>query len=251
MGNPNQPMDGKNGSHAICSECGLRYGSAPAGAIGMWQGKCAICGEVTGLADALHDFDVDDAAVETARHQAIVAEANCGLCGDIECSSIIPPEHRHDAPPCASYWPAVVEVAENRLPDVRTVEISEDELTHPTTPTVWEDRLPLDSPEEASEKTKTYDWESELDSLKEIVSAEVDWKPAEALASCDRLLEHFRHLDRIVSENFSNVEVDLDEDTLQRLNETSQRMGLSIDRIVNNALEDMLLRHASEKNQSE
>jgi len=54
--------DGPNGLYNICCQCGRRYGR-PKSAFGMWTGRCDICGTVTGVANALHDFDLTDEGV--------------------------------------------------------------------------------------------------------------------------------------------------------------------------------------------
>lgn len=63
MPNPNQPMNGPNGSYNICGHCGTTFGTPPGPGIGMWEGVCYICGRKTGLANALHDFDMTDQEV--------------------------------------------------------------------------------------------------------------------------------------------------------------------------------------------
>lgn len=62
MGNPNQPMDGPNGSYSVCGHCGEKYGSPPEGGIGMWIGTCDICGcPDMYLSNALHDWNMSNA----------------------------------------------------------------------------------------------------------------------------------------------------------------------------------------------
>jgi len=70
MGNATQPFDGPNGFYDLCGDCGLRLGTPPLGAIGMWMGQCPVCGELKHLANALHDFGVSDTVVEREMYRA-------------------------------------------------------------------------------------------------------------------------------------------------------------------------------------
>ena len=42
----------------VCLKCGQKHGTKNKTAIGMWKGKCDICGKVTYVADAGHDFGI-------------------------------------------------------------------------------------------------------------------------------------------------------------------------------------------------
>jgi hypothetical protein len=65
---PTEPFfDGLNGTYSICGPCGRGYGLDFKKAMGMWQGECAICGEYTGVANALHDFGLSNDEVEYLR----------------------------------------------------------------------------------------------------------------------------------------------------------------------------------------
>ena len=55
-----------NGAYDICFECGVRYG-APKGVMGMWHGRCDLCGAKTGLANAQHDYGLSDTDVEAIK----------------------------------------------------------------------------------------------------------------------------------------------------------------------------------------
>jgi hypothetical protein len=64
-----QPMDGLNGTYSICGRCGRLYGLDFKKAMGMWYDVCAICGEYTGVANALHDFGLSNGEVKRLREQ--------------------------------------------------------------------------------------------------------------------------------------------------------------------------------------
>lgn len=59
-----------NGKEDICIDCAKMFGDTETKGlrgIGMWDGKCAICGEEKGLANAQHDFGLTDGQVTYIR----------------------------------------------------------------------------------------------------------------------------------------------------------------------------------------
>jgi hypothetical protein len=62
-----QSMNGPNGSFQICSLCGELWGKRQKDVMGMWAGYCDICGQHSGMTNALHDWGMSDAEVEKAK----------------------------------------------------------------------------------------------------------------------------------------------------------------------------------------
>jgi hypothetical protein len=56
-----------NGQYEICIGCATRFGAVKKGAMGMHMGECDICLDMTGLANARHDFGMTDEHVEKVR----------------------------------------------------------------------------------------------------------------------------------------------------------------------------------------
>ena len=97
-----------------------------------------------------------------------------------------------------------------------------------------------------------FPWEDDLDSLRDIVSGEVDWKKEEADAACDRLESRFKELEHLVGKEYSDLTVDIDDEVLAKLEKIMEKTGFTLSEVVTYIMGERLISDAlKEINKSE